>query len=150
GQTTLSLQKVGERDPNAGYQPAHLNQQVVVQGIVNTPVFDFTDHKLLAIGDGSYGALLRVASGDSSLDRFRPGDDLQVQGTIAAFAGVPVIVPSAVARVGRKTAPAPMDVPLADLMSFRYLGCLVRTELKARESGDNANGVYFWVDTTEN
>jgi CheY-like chemotaxis protein len=149
GQNTLTLQQVGARNPSAGYLPSHLNEQVVVQGTVNTPLLNFTDHKLLAIDDGSYGAVLRVTPGDEVLDRYRPGDDVQVQGTVAAFAGMPVIVPSAVVRVGRKPAPAPIDVPFADLVGFRHLGRLVRTELRARESGDSGNGVYFWVASDE-
>src|SRR5437879_3908265 len=81
GQTTLSLEQLEARNPSTGYQPLHLNEQVVIQGVVNSPVFDFTDHKLLAIEDGNYGAMLRVPSGDLRLDAYRPGDDLQVQGT---------------------------------------------------------------------
>jgi signal transduction histidine kinase len=51
--------------------------------------------------------------------------------------------------VGRKAAPAPIDVPLSDLQGFRYLGRLVRTELKAHNSGDSGNGVYLFVESRE-
>jgi GAF domain-containing protein len=60
-----------------------------------------------------------------------------------------VIAPTTVVRMGRKTAPAPIDLQLSELLGFRYLGRLVRTELRARDSGDNGNGVYLWVETTE-
>jgi signal transduction histidine kinase len=148
-QTTLSLEQAGARNPSAGFLPIHLNERVTVQGTVNSPVFDFSDHKLLSIEDGSYGAILKVPSGDTRLDGFRPGDDLQVQAAIANFAGMPVLLPETIVRVGRKTAPAPVDVTPADLVGFHYLGRLVRTELRPHNSGDSGNGVYLFVDGKE-
>src|SRR5947209_5186514 len=146
-QTTLSLEEAAARNPSAGFQPAHLNELVSIAGVVNTPIFDYNDHKLLALEDGSYGAVIKVPPGDSRLDNFRPGDHLQVEGTVAAFGGMVVILPRSVVKLGHKPAPSPIDVPLADLMGFRYLGRLVRTEARVQNSGENSNGVYLYLDS---
>src|SRR5919107_739595 len=124
-QTSLSLEEAGARDAAAEYRPKHAGERVVIRGAVNSLAFHFPDHTLLALEDGSYGAVLRVLRDDLRLDPFRPGDDLQVEGTIETVAGMPVVVPSAIVKQGVKPAPAPVDAPVAKLVGFRYLGRLV-------------------------
>src|SRR5438128_9302054 len=91
-QSTLSLEQVGARNPSAEYQPAHLNERVLVRGVVNSRPIHFPDHTLLGIEDGSYGALLKVGARDPGLEAYQPGDDVQVEGTVAAFVGMAVIL----------------------------------------------------------
>src|SRR4051794_31141298 len=91
-QPTLTLQEVGVRNAAAEFLPKYLDQRVVVRGIVNSAAFHFPDHSLLAIDDGDYGAILRVKREDARLDPYRPGNELQVQGTVAVFAGMAVIL----------------------------------------------------------
>jgi GAF domain-containing protein len=148
-QTPLSLREAGERDPGNQYSPLHLNQKVMVRGVVNAPSYNFPDYSLLAIQDGEYGAVLKVPIRDLRLDAYRPGDEIEVSGTIAVFAGMPVILPDTLGKVSQKPAPAPIEVKLADLAGFRYLGRLVRTQGKIRNLGDTANGGYLTMETPE-
>jgi GAF domain-containing protein/CheY-like chemotaxis protein len=142
-QTTLSLREAGARNPSANYTPAHLNEKVILQGVVNASSYHFPDYKLLAIQDDQYGAVIKVGAEDNRLDAMRPGDVLEVTGTLSALAGMPVVLPDTVARVGRKAPPAPADVPLDALVGFRYLGRLVRTKAGVHGVGDTANGAYL-------
>ncbi len=148
-QTTLSLEQAGTRDPSADFAPAHLNERVLLRGVVNSPPYHFPDHTLLAIEDGSFGAVLKVERADARLEGYRSGDELQVEGTIAAFAGLPVVLPARIVKMGVKPAPAPVDLPLRDVMSLRYLGRLVRTQAKIQAVGDTANGAYLLMEAPD-
>jgi CheY-like chemotaxis protein len=149
GQTRVSLEQAGARDPNAEFRPRRLNEHVLVRGVVNSPAFHFPDHRLLAIEDGTHGAILRVEGEDQRLDGYRPGDDLEVEGNVAVFAGMPVIQPVRITKAGAKPAPAPAPVDLPDLIGFRYLGRLVRTTAIAVSIGDTANGAYLSVEAPD-
>ena len=148
-QTRLSLQEAGVRNPARDYRPVHLDQKVVLRGVVNAPSYHFPDYSLLAFEDGGYGGVLKVNGRDQRLDAFRPGDEIEVSGTLAVFAGMPVIQPDAVGKVAQKPAPAPVEVKLLDLVGFRYLGRLVRTRGKIRNLGDTANGGYATMEAPE-
>ena len=146
---TMSLEEAGARNPAAGYLPRHAGERVVVRGVVNSVAFHFPDHTLLSIEDGKSGAVVRVQRDDARLDPFRPGDEVQVDGVIDTVAGMPVIVPSAIARVGQKPAPAPAEVSLDDLIGFRYAGRLVRTRVETVSASSTANGAYLNVEAPE-
>lgn len=148
-QTPMSLEEVGARNPAAAFAPAHLNQRVLIRGVVNSPAFHFPDHSLLAIEDGAYGAVLRVVRGDDRLDSYRAGDDIQIDGAVTVFAGMAMIAPQTITKLGVKPAPTPIEVPLEGLIGFRYLGRLVRVEARAQSLGDTANGSYIPVDASE-
>jgi len=148
-QTPLSLNDVGKRDASADFAPVFLNHRVVIRGVVNSPAFHFPDHSLLTLEDGSYGAVLRVGRTDDRLDGFHPGDEIQVTGAVAAFAGMPVVQPETIVKTGVKPAPTPVEVPLSDLIGFRYLGRLVRAEAIAQTIADTANGGYISVEAPE-
>jgi CheY-like chemotaxis protein len=148
-ETPLSLEEVGARDAASEFRPKHAGERVVIRGIVNSVAFHFPDHTLLAIEDGSHGAILRVARDDLRLEPFRPGDDLQVEGRIEAADGMPVVVPASIVKHGVKPAPAPVEVPVANLVGFRYLGRLVRTRASTLMVGDTANGAYLSVEAPD-
>src|ERR1051325_1477797 len=135
-QTTLSLEQAGARNPSANFSPTHLNERVIVQGVVNSRAYHFPNYTLLAIDDGSFGAVLKVDGADTRLDAYRPGDDLQVNGTVAAFVGMVVVQPAGISKLGVKPAPKPVEVPLNDLIAFRHLGRLVRTQARMHAVGD--------------
>jgi hypothetical protein len=149
GQTALSLEQVGARNSSEDFRPARESERVAIRGIVNSPAFHFPDHTLLAIEDGSFGAMLRVPRGDDRLDVYHPGDELQVDGVVGVFAGMPVVQPTAISKRGIRPAPAPIDVPLDRLLGFRYLGRIVRTTVRTQSVGDTANGAYLSVDVPE-
>lgn len=148
-QTALTLEQAAARNPSSNYLPAHLDQKVVLRGVVNAPSYHFPDYTLLAIEDGKYGAVLKVSGQDHRLDHFRPGDEIQAAGTLAAFAGMPVLLPDSVDKVAQKPAPVPVEVSLKDLVGFRYLGRLVRAEATVKNVGDTANGAYLTLEYPE-
>jgi signal transduction histidine kinase len=148
-QTRLGLEEAGARDPARDYRPVHLDQKVVLRGVVNTPSYHFPDYSLLAFEDGRYGAVIKVSGRDQRLDSYRPGDEIEVSGIVAVFAGMPVILPELLGKVAQKPAPAPVEVKLTDLVGFRYLGRLVRTQGQIRNLGDTANGGYATMAVPE-
>jgi CheY-like chemotaxis protein len=148
-QKTLTLQEAGARNASAEFRPAHLDEKVRVRGVVNSLAFQFPAYTLLAIEDGSYGAVLKVDGSPSRLDPYRGGDELDIDGTVAVFMGMPVILPSRLAKVGVKPAPVPLEVSIRDLTDFRYLGRLVRTETSVQGIGDTANGSYLSLDAPD-
>jgi GAF domain-containing protein/CheY-like chemotaxis protein len=148
-QTPLSLQEEAARNPGQEYRPVHIGQKVVLRGVVNAPSYHFPDYSLLAIEDGQSGAILKVVRQDQRLDAYRPGDEVEVTGTVAMFAGMPVLLPDSVGKVAQKPAPAPIEVKLEDLAGFRYLGRLVRTEGRIRALGDTDNGAYITMELPE-
>ncbi len=148
-QRTLTLEEAGARDSAAEFRPRHAGERVVIRGIVNSVAFHFPDHTLLALEDGSYGAVVRVPRDDLRLEPFRPGDDLKVEGTIETVAGMPVVAPASIAKLGVKPAPAPVEVPVAKLVGFRYLGRLVRTRSSTLVVGDTANGAYLSIEAPD-
>src|SRR6516225_5021582 len=103
-QTPLSLQEAGARNPGNEYLPVHLDQKVTLRGVVSVPTYHSPESSLLAIEDGQYGAVLKVSSHDQRLDAYRPGDELEVTGSIAVFAGMPVILPDRLGKVAQKPA----------------------------------------------
>jgi GAF domain-containing protein/CheY-like chemotaxis protein len=145
-QIPLTLQQAGERNPAADYKPVHADRKVVLRGVVNAHSYHFPEYSMLAIEDGQYGAVLKVAYPDQRLDAYRPGDEIEVSGTLTVFAGMPVVTPDSIGKVAQKAAPRPIEVPMAELNGFRYLGRLVRTEGTIRNLGDTANGAYATMD----
>src|SRR5579871_4765596 len=142
----LRLQDVNVRIPAGTFAPAHLNEKLRVTGVANAPPFHFPAYSLLSIESGDAGAVIRVADPSISLDKFQPGDEVQVEGTIREFAGMAVIEPTKVDTIGRKAVPTPLDLTVEELQGTRYLGRLVRTELRVSGHGDNAAGVYLDIE----
>src|ERR1017187_6212201 len=88
--TTLKLEDVNVRN-SLDFAPKHVHEKVTVTGIVNAPPFHFPAYSLLTMEAQGFGAVLRVTDRDTRLDAFRPGDEIQADGTIEAFAGMAVI-----------------------------------------------------------
>jgi len=140
-QTRITLAQVNTRRlPN--FVPLHMNEAVIIRGVANAPAFHFPDSTQLAIEDGQNGAVLLVREGDGSLDPFEAGQELEVHGTVAAHDGAAVVLPAAITVLGNKTPPAPVSVPLPDLLGFRHLGRLVRTEGRVKQSGETSAGPF--------
>jgi len=145
-QSRLTLKEAASRDVSKGYGPSHYGQTVVVRGVVNAPVFHFPDYSLLAMEDGDYGAVIQMPGANTPLDNFHPGDEIEVQGTVSALAGMVVILPGTIETVGRKQPPVPVDVPVEDLEGYRYLGRLVRAEGRITDAGQTGPGKYVTLD----
>jgi CheY-like chemotaxis protein len=126
-QTRISLAQLGLRSgPN--YSAAYLDQQVVVRGVVSTSAFHFQEYSMLAIQDGRNAGVLKVPVADLSLNRYRAGDEIEVQGTVSAQYGMTMLQPERITVVDHKPPPQPRDLPPGDLQGMAHLGELVRTQ----------------------
>ena len=96
--------------------------------------------------DGSqqqgHGAVLDVPDSDHTLDGRKPGDSIEVEGIVSAWAGMVTIIPVKVQLLGTEPAPRLEDLQLSDLNSFQHLGKLVRTSGVIIEIGDTTSGAY--------
>jgi GAF domain-containing protein/CheY-like chemotaxis protein len=146
-QNRISLQQLGARIPPA-YTPAHQGEKVIIAGVVSAAAFHFPNYRMLALEDGAYGAALKVDAQDNRLDRFRPGDEIEVEGTVSAVAGMVSVIPERITPVGKKQPPAPLTLPIADLLGFRYLGRIVRTQGSVVEFDDTTGGPYLLISSS--
>ena len=97
------------------------------------PLRDATDHGLLLRGEAEQFAELT------------PGDRIEVRGTIQSRAGLPLLSPSSIQKLGHAEARPPKELTLAELSSFRYLGIPVRTHGTVTSVGENAGGKVLQV-----
>jgi hypothetical protein len=142
----MTLEQMGARAaPN--FTPAHDGETVEIAGVVSMPPFHFTGYTLLAIEDGKYGAVLNVKSGDGRLDELHPGDQIEVDGTVGALAGLVVVHPARIAVVRHVRPPAAEPVTAENLQGFRYLGRLVVTEGRVIETDDTTGGPYILISS---
>jgi GAF domain-containing protein len=148
-QTRVSPEDVQTRNPAAQFAPSLAGQEVTLRGIVNSPPFGLPGYNLLALQDEHGGAVLKVIETDTRLNRFSPGDEVEATGQVAALAGMAVVVVSRVELVSRKPAPQPLGLAIEDLMGFRYLGRLARTEGRVKEMGNNSGGSFLTISTPE-
>src|SRR5690242_18036960 len=119
-QNPLSLsQATARKAPD--YGPVHLGETVVIRGQVATAAYRFPAYTVLGLQDGSGGAILQVPTSDTRLDLYRPGDELQVTGTVGVTSGMPVILPLQLTQTGRGPVPSPEKVPVGDLQNFQRL-----------------------------
>ena len=146
-QISLSPKQASARKPPE-YTPAYASQTVVVRGQVAAGAYHFLGYTQLAIQDDG-GLLIDVPGEDSRLDIFRPGDRVEVSGTVLARAGMPVIRPGTIRLLEHVQPPAPLNVPLKDLIGFRYLGQLVQTEGQVSEIGETTGGPYIQMNGPE-
>jgi GAF domain-containing protein len=145
GPPRVSLAEAGARTAAPEYRPLHVGRKVTVRGVVNSRAFHFPGYSLIAIEDGDRGAVIQATGKQIDLDKLQPGDDIEVQGTIADLSGMVVIVPDAYAPMGHKAAPRAYDVPLTELNSPRHLGRLVRAEGKVKAADAEGAGLGFYI-----
>src|SRR5215831_13296632 len=99
-QVRLSPEQVNARK-QPDYTPALAGQTVIVQGVVSSPAFHFPGYTLLIIEQDHHGAAVEVAETDRDIESYRPGDQLEVEGTVGSRAGMVVILPSHIRAIGR-------------------------------------------------
>src|SRR5947208_2266789 len=56
----ISLSELGKRN-NTDFSPLYLGQQVAIRGVVSLGAIHVNDYALVAIQDGEYGAVLKLA-----------------------------------------------------------------------------------------
>ncbi len=143
---TLTLQQLNQRDPDAGFAPLHLGEQVQIQGVVNSAIHSFRNYQIVSIQDSDWGAFLLLPAGDSRLASTLPGDEIRVTGEVALQDGVGMVKPSEIERVGHRAPPVPVSVSLRELSGFRNLGRLVRTSGRITATGETPNGSYVKLE----
>jgi GAF domain-containing protein len=126
--------------------PSYAGRRILVRGVVNSPAIRLPDGALLSIEEGSSAAIVRVGRDDSRLEPFRPGDALQIDGTVEMQGEVPVILPTAISKIGVKPAPAAIEVPVNDLAGPRYLGRLVSVHAESLAVADGQGGAILSLD----
>lgn len=148
GQIKLTLDQLESRKP-PDFTPVYEGRSVIVRGVVAAAANHIPGYTLLAIQDEAGGAVIATTQGDRQLLAYHPGDELEAAGTVAALYGAVGVVPTRLTLLGRKRPPAPVDVRIRDLLSFRYLGMLVRTEGKLTEASYNSGGAYMVLSSAD-
>ena len=141
GQTRLTLEQATARQA-PDFSPVYSGQRVIVQGVVSAPPIHFPGYSLLPFQQPGHGAVLDAPDGDHTLDDRKPGDAIEVEGIVSAWAGMVTIIPVKVQLLGSQPAPRLEDLQLDDLKGFRHLGKLVRTSGVIVEIGDTTSGPY--------
>ncbi len=145
-QRVLSLKDLGARKPPDSIA-VHLHETVTVRGTVNATAFHFPPYTLVSIQDGEGGAILEGAPVDPRLDALRPGDQVEVQGEVTQLAGQVLVRVRTLVHTGKISPPRPLEVRLADLNGFRYLGRLATTEGQISQIGTSTAGPFFQISS---
>jgi signal transduction histidine kinase len=137
-QTRLSLQEAGSRKRDT-YAPAYEGQQIEVLGTAASYAVRLREYSHLVIEDGD-GHGLTLDGPEATLTGIRPGDRLDVVGTMFNRAGVPVLQPTEIRKLGSIAPPAPLKVGVEELNSSSHVGMLVETESYVITAGQNSMG----------
>jgi GAF domain-containing protein/CheY-like chemotaxis protein len=142
----LSLAELSARTPPA-FTPVYLGRTVKVRGVVNHTAYHFPEYTIIAMEDGRGGAaILKAALDDTRLDAFSAGEDIEVTGTVGFLAGTIVIQPQNISVLGRKPAPAAIDLSPAAVQDLKYLGRLVHLRGHLQHIADTAAGTQIFLD----
>jgi CheY-like chemotaxis protein len=144
---SLTLAQLGARRP-PDYSPLYAGQTVLVRGVVSAPVFHFPAYALLPFEDSDYGAVVESTGDGRELERYSPGDEIEVAGVVSSNAGMVTLLPAEIRVIGKQPAPQPHRVSPAELLDYRHLGRLVETEARVTETGETTAGPYLLVATT--
>src|SRR5438874_4930293 len=119
GSRRVSLEELDTR-VSGTFEPRLLGRNVLVRGVIVAPVFHFVDYNLLVIEDGA-GGILRSATGDKWLEKFRPGEEIEAEGKVSVQYGMPVLLPDTITIVGRKPVSPALDLSTRTVQDLKYL-----------------------------
>jgi GAF domain-containing protein/CheY-like chemotaxis protein len=146
GQTRISFDQLESRKPPQ-FTPLYEGQSVLIRGVVAAGAYHVPGYTLLGIQDQAGGGVLQLPQANMQLFSYRPGDELDVEGTVSSVFGAITVVPTLITVLGRKRAPEALQVPVGQLIGFRYLGMLVRTEGKVAEASYNSGGAFLTISS---
>lgn len=146
--SSVSLDQASARR-SGDFAPVLEGEAVTVTGTVSTKPMMYPLFADLPIQDESgHGLLLEgILSQFAGLE---PGLRVEVKGTVAKRAGLPVLLVAQIRTLSRGPAPAPRKVSLADMHSFRDLGLLVSVEGRVVDQGENTLGDYLLIGDAHN
>ena len=137
-QVRLTLEQAGSRN-GPDFTPVYEGKEVIVRGQISAKPLWALDVYYLAIQDeAEYGLLLEGAA--AQFNGVETGDWIEVSGTVGRRSGMPVLLPREIRPSGRGTPPAPKELRLEQLNSFRYLGVLVVAQGEVSTAGENSGG----------
>lgn len=142
-ETRLSLEQASLRDA-PDYAPAYDGKVIAVQGVAATRSVRVLGTTQLLIQD-STGHGLTIEGTEDELGGVRPGDVLDLEGDLHNRAGLPVLHPREIKKIGGVTPPSPLRVGSSELNSFDHLGTLVEIESFIITTGENAGGDVLMV-----
>ena len=143
---SLSLRDLNSRKP-PDYTATYLGRKVRVRGTVNAEPYRFSPFTALGIQNSQdAGAVLTVGADDNRLEGYRPGEELEVVGTVGFVAGMVSVQPDTIQRLGRKAPPVPLNLTPQDLQNPEYLGRLVHVKGRLSQWNDTTAGVQVFID----
>jgi signal transduction histidine kinase len=141
-----TLEQAGSRI-GPDFMPAFEGQEVLVMGQASAKALWAGGTYFLPIQDlSSFGLILQGEP--PQFAAVRPGDWLQVRGTIREHAGLPTLLPTEIQRMRVGAPPDPRPIQVDDLNSFRYLGVLVRIELPILAARETAGADVLVLGTS--
>jgi CheY-like chemotaxis protein len=132
-QTRISLAQLGLRK-TPDYASVHDGQKVIVRGVVSVPARHFADYTTLSIQDSRHGGVLKVPVPDPWLDRYRPGEQLEAEGTVIMQYGMTMLVPYKITVLGQAATPQPENLSVRELQNHVHLGEVVTTQGQVTEN----------------
>jgi CheY-like chemotaxis protein len=132
-QTRISLAQLGLRK-TPDYASVHDGQKVIVRGVVSVPARHFADYTTLSIQDSRHGGVLKVPVPDPWLDRYRPGEQLEAEGTVIMQYGMTMLVPYKITVLGQAATPQPENLSVRELENHVHLGEVVTTQGQVTEN----------------
>ena len=142
-QGLTTLEAVSARR-SVDYAPVLDGKAVLVAGVVSAPPIHFAGYSQLAIQNEA-GHGLTLEGLPAQFEKLRPGDRIEVQGTVSQRGGLPVTTPARIRWISRGTAPAPLSVTVAELRSFERMGALVTVDGSVLEVGENTGGEFLLI-----
>ena len=138
-QTRITLYQLGLRKA-PDYSATYAGQRVLVRGVVSAPAYRIGEFVALAIQDDHHAGVLKAPLPDTSLDRFRPGEEIQAEGTVVMQNGMIMVATENATLLGHWPAPHPQDVSVLELQGAANLGRLVRTQGTVEETPRHNGG----------
>jgi signal transduction histidine kinase/CheY-like chemotaxis protein len=138
GQRVLTLEQASSRKP-PNFVPTYQGERVSVQGIAASRAVSLgAFYHLIIENEEKQG--LTLEGGEGTFTGIEPGDILEVDGTLTHRAGLPVLQPYNVKKVGQTSPPPARKVSLTNVNSFEPLGTLVLIEGTVITAAESAGG----------
>src|SRR5471030_53856 len=148
GQTRISLDQLETRQ-RPDYTPVYEGRTVIVRGVVSANAYRLPGYTILPIQDERRGGVLQVPLDSKQLNAYRPGDELEAEGTVSSIYGTVTVVPTRLKVVDRKKPPVPLEVPVQDLSGSHCMGMLVRTAGRVLDANYNSGGAFLMIASSQ-